>query len=89
MEPESSLLHSQQPVNCPHSALHKSVPHPVSLKSISVSYSHLFPGLPSGHTPSAFPTKTLQAYLVSTIHATCHTNLALEYEVNESETSMA
>ena len=82
MEPEGSLLHSQQPANCPYSVPDISVPHPISLKSTSVSHSHLFPGVPSGLTPSAFPTKTLQAYLVSTMHAACHTNLALKYEVN-------
>jgi hypothetical protein len=75
-------VHLQQPANCPYSALDKSVSHPISLKSTSVSYSHLFSGFPSGLTPSAFPTKTLKARLVSTIHATRHTNLASKYEVN-------
>jgi len=82
MEPEGTLLHSQQPANCPYSALDKSVPHPISLKYTSVTYSHLFPGLPSDLTPSAFPTKIRQAYLVSTVHATRHTHLALKYEIN-------
>jgi hypothetical protein len=45
-------------------------PYPISRKPISVLFSHLRQDLPSGLFPSSFPTKTLYAFLFSTIRST-------------------
>ena len=50
--------------------------HPTS-PSILILSLHLCLGLPSGLLPSGFPPKTLHAYLLSTIRATCPVHLSL------------
>jgi hypothetical protein len=45
-------------------------PHPISLRSISILYSHLCLGLPGGLFHSGFPTKILYAFLFSSTCAT-------------------
>ena len=52
-------------------------PHPTSWRAISILYSHLRLGLPSGIFPSGSPTKTLYTPLLSSIRATCPAHLIL------------
>jgi hypothetical protein len=68
MKPKSSLPHSQEPTTCPYLEPDKSSPHsphPISLRSILMSSTHIRLGLPSGLFPSAFPTNNLHAFLFS------------------------
>ena len=51
--------------------------HPISWRSILILSTLLRLGLPSGHFPSGFPTKTLYTSLSSHIHATCPAQLIL------------
>jgi len=56
----------------------QSIPlHLTSLRPILISFSHLLPGLSSGHFHSGFPTKTLYTSLLSLICATCPAHLIL------------
>ena len=88
MEPEGWLLHSQQPANWPYSAPDKSFPPSYLFKiHISIILSSIPRSSKWSHTFS-FPNQNLQAYLVSTNHATCHTHQALKYDVNESGASV-
>ena len=72
MEPEGSLLHSQEPATCPYPEPQptRPCPHPTYLRYILILSSLLCLGLPSGLLPSGFPTKTLYAPLLSPIRAT-------------------
>jgi hypothetical protein len=51
--------------------------HPISLRSILILFSYLRIGLLSGPFPSGSPTKTLNEFVFSTMHATCSTHLIL------------
>jgi hypothetical protein len=50
-------------------------PHPVSLRSILILFTHLRLGLPSGLFPSGFHTNILYAFLLSPIRTTCSAHL--------------
>ena len=52
-------------------------PHPTSWRSISVLFSHICLGLPSGLFFSGFPMKTLYTPLLSIIRSTCPAQLIL------------
>jgi hypothetical protein len=53
-------------------------PHPTSWRWVLILSSHLWWGLPNGHIPTGFPTKTLCAPLLSWIYATCPTYLIVD-----------
>jgi hypothetical protein len=57
--------------------IHTIPSHPISLRSILTSSSHLRLGLPSGFFHSGFPTIIPYAFLVSLIRATCPAHLIL------------
>jgi len=59
------------------SSIQSMPPHPTSLRSILILFSHLRLGLPSGLFLSGFPTKNLYTPPLSTIRATCPTHLIL------------
>ena len=64
----SSLPYSQVPAICPlswASSTQSIPPHPTSPRSILILSSHLCLGLPSGHYPSGFPSKTQYTPLLS------------------------
>ena len=71
MEPEGSLLHSQEPATCPYPEPDRSIPrpHPISWFILILSF-YLPLGLPSGLLPSGFPIKILFAPLLSPVFAT-------------------
>jgi hypothetical protein len=81
MELEGSLLCSQEPALLPIVSqirwIQSIPPYRISLKPVSVLFSHLRLGLPSGLFPSSFRTKTLHAFLFSTMRATCPERLIL------------
>jgi hypothetical protein len=80
MEPENSLPCSKEPSNSPHPEPDQSSPyhpHRISVRSISVLFSHLRLGLHSDFFPSGFLTNTLYASRFSPIRATCSANLIL------------
>jgi hypothetical protein len=80
MEPEDSLPRWQVPATCPELNQTNRVcapppTNPTSWRSILIISSHLFLGNQSGLFLSGFPTNTLYASLLSTILATCTTQL--------------
>jgi hypothetical protein len=79
MEPESSLLCSQEPATGPYTEPDNSshTLQPFFLRFILILSSYLCSGLSSGLFASGFPTKILYAFLISTIHAICSAYLIL------------
>jgi len=80
MEPEGSLPHSQAFATCPYAQPDQSNPcSPYDFLKISISilFSNLSLGLPSGLFLSGFPTKTLYTSHLSPIRATCPAHLIL------------
>lgn len=81
-----------------HHRVHKSLPPFTILSQINpfhassnyllkihlILFSNLFLGLPSDHFPSRFPTKPLQASLLSSIRAICPAHLILLYVITET-----
>ena len=67
MEPEGSLLRSQELATCPYPEQDRSspCPHPISLRYVLILYSHLCLGFVSDLLPSVLPT------LFAPIRATC------------------
>jgi hypothetical protein len=78
MEPEGTLLCSQEPSTDPYPEPDQSNPsHPISLRSILILSTYLRLGLPSGLFPFGFPTYILYAFLFSSLRATRPANLIL------------
>jgi hypothetical protein len=73
MEPEGSLLYSQELSTGPYLEPDQFSPyHPMlSLRSILLLSIHLHTGVASSVFPSAFPINILYAFLFTPIHATC------------------
>jgi hypothetical protein len=72
MEPEGSIPCSQESSTGPYPEPYQSNPlHPIPLRSILISSTHLRLGLPSDFFPSGMPTNILYAFLFSPIRATC------------------
>jgi hypothetical protein len=71
MEPEGSVLCSQDPSIGPYHEPDQSIPpHPISLRSILILSSYLRLGIPSGLFPLGFPTKIL--YIILLLLHACH-----------------
>jgi hypothetical protein len=83
MEPEGSLPCSQEPATgpCLDSDVQSIPPHPISLRSILISYPDLSLRLPSGLFPYGFATKTVYAFLFSPKRATLPAHLILHYSI--------
>jgi hypothetical protein len=79
MEPEGSFMCSQEPATGPYSEPDESNTHPISLRCIFISSSHLRHCLPTGLFRSGFPTKILYASLISRVRSICLTHLILTY----------
>jgi hypothetical protein len=80
MEPEGLLWCSEEPSAGPCPESDWSIPlHLISLRSILIFFSHICLGLPSGHLPSAFPTRILYAFLFSTCAVCSPSHPCLDY----------
>jgi hypothetical protein len=71
MEPEGSLLCSQESTAEPYPKPAGSNPHTASFFKIHSDTSHLHLCLPSGLFPSGFLTNILHVFFISSMYATC------------------
>jgi hypothetical protein len=80
MEPKGSSPCSQEPAagsSLEPDKFSPQLPHPISLRSILISSSHLHLCHPIGLLHSDFPTKTLYALSFTPMHVTCPAILIL------------
>jgi hypothetical protein len=82
MEPEGLLSCLQESSTGLHPQPDRSSPyHPIYLRSILILSTHLHLGLPSGLSPSGFPTNILHKLFCSPIRATCHAYHILDLHI--------
>jgi hypothetical protein len=74
MEPWSSLRGTRQPANSTCREPDQSSPHPVSSRSILITFSHVRQALQSSFLPSGFPIKILYSFPFCMVCAICPTH---------------